>query len=215
MKRSSLAQVASAVVLLLVSSLAWGVDVSMLKPPKGSKVAIIVFEDLECPQCARAAPVLHEAAKKYNIPLVQYDFPLRQHPWSYTAAVNARYFDSKSPKLGDEYKLWVFKNQDFITKANLQGMTEKWAADHKIEFPFVVDPSGKLSAQVNADRDIGAKIPLDHTPTIYIVNDSGRGAAVTEVKDLSDLYQTLDEVVKQAGTTVEAHKTSSHKTASH
>ena len=115
MKRSSYLQIASAAVLLLVSTLAWSTDVSMLKPPKGSKVAIIAFEDLECPQCAKAAPMLHEAAKKYNIPLVQYDFPLRQHPWSYEAAVNARYFDTKSLKLGDDYRLYIFANQNSIT----------------------------------------------------------------------------------------------------
>lgn len=215
MKRLPLAQFASAAVLLLISSLAWGTDTSMLKPPKGSKVAIVVFEDLECPQCAKAAPLLHEAAKKYNIPLVQYDFPLRQHPWSYQAAVNARYFDTKSPKLGDEYRLYIFQNQNLVTKQNLQGITEKWAEDHKLTFPFVVDPSGDLAAKVNADRDIGGRIPLDHTPTIYIVNDSGHGAPVTEVTDISQLYQTLDQVVKEAGTTVEAHKSTSHKTTSH
>jgi len=199
MKRSSLVRIVPAMLLLVIASVAWGADTSMLKPPKGSKVALVVFEDLECPQCARAAPLLHEAAKNYNIPLVQYDFPLHQHPWSYQAAVNARYFDTKSPKLGDEYRLYIFKNQDFITKANLQGMTEKWAADHKITFPFVVDPNGELSAKVNADRSMGERIPLDHTPTVYIVNDSGHGAAVTEVTDLSQLYQMLDQVTKQAG----------------
>ena len=46
---------------------------------------------------------------------------------------------------------------------------------------------------------MGERIPLDHTPTIYIVNDSGHGAAVTEVTDLSQLYQRLDEAVKEAG----------------
>ena len=75
-------------------------DTSVLKPPKGSKVAILVFEDMQCPDCARAAPLLHEAAKKYNIPLVQYDFPLPMHNWSFEAAVNARYFDTKSKQLG-------------------------------------------------------------------------------------------------------------------
>ncbi|MFZ0311203.1 MAG: hypothetical protein WAL85_00730, partial [Candidatus Korobacteraceae bacterium] len=71
MKRSSLVHFASALLLLLAGTLAWSADTSMLKPPRGSKVAIVVFEDLECPQCAKAAPLLHEAAKKYNIPLVQ------------------------------------------------------------------------------------------------------------------------------------------------
>jgi protein-disulfide isomerase len=210
MKRSSCLQLASAAMLLLIATLGWGDDTSMLKPPKGSKVAIVVFEDMECPQCAKAAPMLHEAAKKYNIPLVQYDFPLRQHPWSYQAAVNARYFDSKSTKLGDEYRLYIFHNQDSITKQNLQGISEKWAEDHKTTLPFVVDPDGKYSAKVDADRQLGERIPLQHTPTVYIVNDSGHGARVTEVTDLSQLYQRLDEVTAEAGVTAQARKPASH-----
>jgi protein-disulfide isomerase len=200
---------ASAAILLLLGTLGWSADTSMLRPPKGSKVAIVVFEDLECPQCAKAAPLLHDAAKKYNIPLVQHDFPLRQHPWSLDAAVNARYFDTISLKLGDDYRLFIFQNQIMITKQNLRGVTEKWAEDHKVTLPFVVDPSGQLTAKIDADRDMGTRIPLDHTPTIYIVNDSGHGAAVTEVTDLSQLYTKLDEVMKEAGAATQAHKTGS------
>ena len=208
MKRFSLVHVAASLSLLLAASLAWCSDTSMLKPPKGSKVAIIVFEDLECPQCARAAPLVHEAAKQYNIALVQYDFPLRQHPWSMEAAVNARYFDTKSQKLGDEYRLYIFANQNIITKQNLRGVTEKWASDHKLTLPFVVDPNGDLTAKVEADRQIGNRIPLDHTPTIYIVSDGMHGNSVTEVTDISNLYQTIDQVMKQNGSTAQAHKSS-------
>lgn len=207
MKRSSLMQLVSAAILLLASTLAWSADTSMLHPPKGSKVAIIVFEDMECPQCAKAAPLVHEAAKQYNVALVQYDFPLKQHPWSLEAAINARYFDTKSQKLGDEYRLYIFKNQDGITKQNLRGITEKWAADHKVDLPFVVDPSGSLAAKVEADRQLGARIPLDHTPTIYIVSDTGHGASVMEVSDMTQLYQMLDQVVKSSGTSTTAKKT--------
>ena len=195
---------------LLASSMGWAADTSMLRPPKGSKVAIIVFEDLECPQCARAAPLLHDASKKYNIALVQHDFPLKQHPWSFEAAVNARYFDTKSEKLGDEYRLYIFQNQTLITKQNLRGITEKWAEDHKITLPFVVDPSGELTAKIEADRAMGGRIPLDHTPTIYIVKDTPQGTQVTEVTDLSQLYQMLDQVAKAAPPSTQAHKTSAH-----
>ena len=52
----------------------------VLRPPKGAKVAIVVFEDLECPDCARAAPLVLEAAKTYKIPVVRYDFPLPHAP---------------------------------------------------------------------------------------------------------------------------------------
>ncbi|MGC2111331.1 MAG: thioredoxin domain-containing protein [Candidatus Korobacteraceae bacterium] len=208
MKRFSPMQFAVALSLLLASTMAWCADTSMLKPPKGSKVAIIVFEDLECPQCAKAAPLVHDAAKQYNIALVQYDFPLRQHPWSMEAAVNARYFDTKSQKLGDEYRQYIFANQNMITKQNLRGISEKWAEDHKVTLPFVVDPSGDLTAKVEADRQVGNRIPLDHTPTIYVVSDGAHGNSVIEVSDLSQLYQTIDQVMKQTGTSAQAHKTS-------
>jgi protein-disulfide isomerase len=209
MKPSSIMRSVSAAVLLLASTLVYGADTSMLRPPKGSKVAIIVFEDLECPQCAKAAPLLHDASKKYNIPLLQHDFPLRQHPWSFEAAVNARYFDTQSLKLGDDYRLYVFQNQNFITKQNLRGVTEKWADDHKVTLPFVVDPSGALTAKVEADRDLGTRIPLDHTPTIYIVSDTGRGPSVLEVTDITQLYEKLDGVMKEAGASTQAHKSTS------
>ena len=92
----------------------------------------------------------------------------------------------------------IFQNQNFVTKQNLRGMTEKWAEQHGVTLPFVVDPSGELAAKVEADRALGNHIPLDHTPTIYIVTECRNGAPVTEVKDMNQLYQMLDEVTKQA-----------------
>ena len=66
-------------------------DPAALRPPAGARVAIVEFEDMECPDCARANPLLREAAAKYNIPWVRHDFPLPFHPWSMQAAVNARW----------------------------------------------------------------------------------------------------------------------------
>ena len=212
MKRNSLWFVPLTVVLALVcGSLAFAGDTSVLRPPKGSKVALLVFEDLQCPDCARAAPLLHEAAKKYNIPLVQYDFPLPMHNWSFEAAVNARYFDTKSKKLGDDYRLFIFSNQPQITPQNLRGITERFAADNKVTFPFVVDPSGELTAKVKADYAIGQRVGIDHTPTIYVVSDTARGKPFVEVADRSQLYQLIDQVIKEAGPTAAAPKSTAAK----
>jgi protein-disulfide isomerase len=185
--------------VLALSLVSWAGDTSVLRPPKGSKVALIVFEDLQCPDCSRAAPLLHEAAKKYNIPLVQYDFPLPMHSWSTEAAVNARFFDTKSKQLGDEYRLFIFQNQAQVTKSNLRGMTERFADDHKVALPFVIDPNGELLAKVRADFQLGQRVGIDHTPTIYVVSDTTRGRPFVEVVDRSQLYQLIDEVQKEAG----------------
>ena len=187
----------TAVVALNLAS--WAGDTSVLRPPKGSKVALLVFEDLQCPDCARAAPLLHEAAKKYNIPLVQYDFPLPMHNWSTEAAVNARFFDTKSKQMGDEYRLFIFQNQAQVTKNNLRGMTERFADEHKVALPFVVDPNGELMAKVRADFQVGQRVGIDHTPTIYVVSDTTRGRPFVEVVDRTQLYQLIDEVQKEAG----------------
>jgi protein-disulfide isomerase len=184
----------------------------VLRPPKGSKVAILVFEDLQCPDCSRAAPLLHEAAKKYNIPLVQYDFPLPMHNWSFEAAVNARWFDTKSKKLGDDYRLFIFANQPQITPQNLRGMTERFAADNKVAFPFVVDASGELTAKVKADYAVGQRVGIDHTPTIYVVSDTTRGTPFVEVVDRTQLYQLIDKVMKEANVSASTTKPPAPKT---
>src|SRR3974390_583342 len=75
-------------------------DATALRPPAGAKVAIVEFEDMECPDCANANPLLKEAADKYKIAWVRHDFPLPFHNWSFQAAVNARWFDTKSKKMG-------------------------------------------------------------------------------------------------------------------
>jgi protein-disulfide isomerase len=169
-------------------------DNPVLKPPKGSEVAIIVFEDLECPDCARAAPLLEEAAKNYNIPVVRHDYPLEKHAWAHDAAILARYFDTHSKKLGNDFRDSVFQHQLEITKDNLRAFAEKFAADHKIDLPFAVDPQGKLAALVDADRSRGNSIGLNHTPTIYVVSNKRVGTPFVEVVDRSQLFSLIDSM---------------------
>ena len=166
---------------------------TVLRPPKGAQLAIVVFEDLQCPQCRRDAPLVEQAAKTYKIPLVRHDFPLPMHNWSYEAAVMARYFDSQSKQLGTEFRDYIFEHQPEIFPTNLRQFAEKFAAEHKVDLPFVVDPQGKFAAEVNADRDLGKAIRLEHTPTIYVVSNNPKGRPFVEVqKPDQELFQMID-----------------------
>src|SRR5580698_1416567 len=64
-------------------------DTTILRPTAGSKVALIVFEDLGCPACARAHPLENQAIEQTHVPLLRYDFPLEQHIWTFEGAVCA------------------------------------------------------------------------------------------------------------------------------
>jgi len=173
-------------------------DPSALKPPPGARVAIIEFEDLECPDCAAANPVLMEAASKYHIPWIRHDFPLPFHPWSFNAAVYARWFDLKSKDLGDQYRDAIFANQPSIeTREELLAFTQKFAQSHGLELPFMVDPQGKLAAEVKADYALGQRIGIEHTPTIWVVTSGGKAPPFIEVVDRSKLFQIIDEALAE------------------
>ncbi len=177
-------------------------DASALKPPAGARVAIVEFEDQECPDCAAANPLLKQAAEKYGIPWVRHDFPLPQHNWSFQAAVYARWFDTKTQKMGNDYRDAVFADQRSIeTPAQLTQFTQSFAQSHGVALPFAVDPQGKLTALVKADYALGQRIGIEHTPTIWIVTNGANGAPqYAEVLDRTRLYQMIDTALAQTRT---------------
>jgi len=167
-----------------------------LRPPKGSNLAIVVFEDLQCPDCRRAAPLVAQAGQTYKIPVIRHDFPLPMHNWSFQAAIFARYFDTHSKATGNAFRDYIFEHQLEILPNSLQGFASKFAADHKIDLPFVVDPTGKLAAEVTADKNLGQSLGINHTPTIYVVSDKNPQKPYVEVTDRSQLFALIDSMKK-------------------
>ena len=169
-------------------------DTSALHPPAGAKVAIVEFADMECPMCGMENPVIKQAAEQYHVPWIRHDYPLPQHAGSFQAAVNARWFDTKSKKLGDDYRDAVFANQASIeTKADLQNFTQKFAQQHGVALPFVMDPQGKLAAEVKADQALGNRMGIHETPTAFVVTTHG----YKQVTDFNKLYSMLDQAKAQ------------------
>jgi protein-disulfide isomerase len=194
--------------LMAAGALAQGVQTAeaakaaTLKPPKGAKVAIVVFEDLQCPDCGRAHPLVNEIARQHNIPVVHYDFPLPMHNWAFDAAVIRRYFESKSKELGEGWRDYVYRNQTALTSQNLSEHARKFAEAHGAQLPFLLDPEKKFTAQVKADYALGQKIGVQHTPTIWVVGAT-KGTPnepFVEVVDRSQLSRMVDDMKQAAAT---------------
>ena len=170
-------------------------DTSMLKPPAGAKIAIYKFEDLECPACSHAYPIVHAAADHYKIPIIRRDFPLKMHIWSRDAAITARYLQDKvSPATAEEFRGAVFAAQQSIaSKEDLANFTRKFFQSHKLNQPFVIDPAGLFAAEVNADYTLGERIGITQTPTIWVVTQKNW----VQVTDINQLYSTIDSVQSQ------------------
>ena len=201
-------------VAISASACARAADASALKPPPGAKVAIVVFEDLQCYDCSRAYPVIWEAASAHKIPVVLHDFPLPMHNWAFEAAVWARYFDKTSVEKGNDFRKFIFANQTQITRDNLSQWAQKFAAGNQVPLPPANDPEGKVSELVKEDFALGQRIGVEHTPTIWVIgNGEVSQPLVEEVKDREKLGQMIDEMLARAQPAASAKAAPSQKRA--
>lgn len=188
-------------------------DTSVLKPPAGNKVAILVWEDLGCPGCARWHPYEHEVAAKTGVKLVRRDFPLEQHIWTFEGAVFARFLEDRvNAKTADLYRDDVFKNQMMISsKDDLHQFNVRWMKEHKLQMPFAVDPTGQLAKEVQADLDLGNRLRVQYTPTIVVVTNNEYqvvAGAPDAPSDPAALLPTVEGALKKVGGT--AHIPTAH-----
>jgi len=170
-------------------------DTSMLKLPEGQRAAIFEFEDLECPACSHAAPIVQAALKRYGIPFIRHDFPLGQHLWSRDAAITARYLQDKvSPDLAEQYRLAVFAAQTSInSKEDLQNFTQSWFKKQGKPMPFALGPDSLFGLEVQADYRLGERMGVQHTPTIIVIAPHGW----VQVVDVAQLYSVIDQALAQ------------------
>lgn len=185
-------------------------DTSLLKPPAGARVAVIEYEDLECPACAHAFPIVHAAVNHYHIPLVENDFQIPGHPWSHEAAIFSHYLKAKvGQDVAEEYRREVFASQFRIeSKEDLRNFTQTFMTQHGKQMPFVVDPTGEYDREVNATTAQGLKLGVVHTPTIVVVTPT----RWIQVEDVSQMYAAIDQA--EADASHAAPATAKH-TASH
>ncbi len=191
-------------VLILLAALglttsAFAADASSLKPPRGAKVAIVIFEDLQCPDCSRAYSMVWEAAGAHKVPVVLHDFPLPMHNWAFDAAVWARYFDQRSNDLGNDFRRFIYANQIQVSRDSLLQWAQKFAGENKSAVPLDKDPDGKLAELVKADFALGQRIGVEHAPTIWVIGNGGVSQPlVEEVKDRDKLGQMIEDMLSKA-----------------
>jgi len=174
-------------------------DTTVLRPPAGAKVALIVFEDLGCPACARAHPLEMEAVKQTHVTLLRYDFQLAQHIWTFEGAVCARYVqETMGAQAADDFRSAVFKQQGMISSEDdIHRFLSNWLQKRGRKMPAKLDPTGKLKKEVTADRELGNRLNVEWTPTIVVVTHNNYQVVAGTKDGPNDPTQIL-AVVKAA-----------------
>lgn len=161
----------------------------------GSSVRLLIYEDLQCDDCARFEAMLEQKIlPKYGarIAIVHRDFPLGKHDWARQAAVAARWVWQQGSALGIQIRRELLSEQDHITAASLNTWLADFASRNNLDPKAIVaslnDP--RLNALVDQDRQGALARGVSNTPTVYV-----GGLAFKDPIVYEDLARALDEAL--------------------
>ncbi len=129
-------------------------------------VEIVVYDDFECPYCARSVPLLKQVLDAYpdKVKLVFKNFPLPMHKSARTAALAGLAAEQQG-------KFWplhdlLFDNYNKLSPQKIRELAQQAGLDMSRFDKALADP--KLLQQVNSDIQEGQQIGVRGTPTIFI-----------------------------------------------
>jgi len=138
-----------------------------------SPVRVLIYEDLQCPDCADFRRMLDESLLPNYATRVTFehrDFPLAKHAWARKAAIAARFFDEAEPRVGVAFRRYCFEHQPEINAANFLEKLAAFAKEHKVEPEKVATAldDTRLGALVEKDFQDGVARGIAHTPTALV-----------------------------------------------
>lgn len=177
-------------------------------------ITMEVFTDYECPSCRSLyentlRPMISDYVASGKVYLVHHDFPLPGHKYGYEAA---RWLNAAA-------RVGQFQNAE----AALYDNQDAWAADGNIEKYIAAampaaefkrvqklmtgceyEPPGTVAVQscaldtyINADHDLGMKIPVQATPTYVIIYKGQKLPAGSGAVSWPILKQFFDSLLSQ------------------
>ena len=177
--------------------------------PAGAPVEIVVFDDLECPYCAKMHSQIFPALTaryKDRVHIVYRDFPLDQHPWAMRAAIDSNCLGAQSPT-----GYWNVVDYIHAHAADLGGPDHSLAkADDEID-KLTREEGARQSAKpdllaacivkqdvtaVNASRKEAEALGVEATPALFINGERVEGAVPIEY-----IYRMVDGALTAAGQT--------------
>jgi protein-disulfide isomerase len=183
------------------------------RPARGGSesapVEIVVFDDLECPYCAKMHSQLFPALlDRYgkNVRIVYKDYPLSQHPWAMRAAIDTSCVGTQSAPAYWNLVDYIHAHaSDFggsehsLEKANqsLDQLSLDEAKKDNLKTPDIEACIKKQDqSAVKASMKIGDDLGVEATPVLFINGEKLEGAY-----PLADVFRMVDGALVAEGKT--------------
>ncbi|MGK2907802.1 MAG: thioredoxin domain-containing protein [Desulfuromonadales bacterium] len=166
------------------------VNNSAVKGAENAPVTITVFDDFECPYCARLVPTLEQVMAAYprQVRLVYKHFPLSMHKFANSAAIAsiAARNQGKFWPLHDE----LFANYNNLNDVKIRQLAEGVGLDMARFDQDIANPA--LQQEVAADMQLGSMVGVRGTPAVYI-----NGVQLKD-RSFAGFKQVIDAELKKA-----------------
>ncbi len=181
------------------------------RPIRGNpnaKVTVVVFDDLQCPFCARMNSELFPATLEHYKDQVRYiykDYPLSDlHPWAMHAAIDANCLAAESPAVYWTYVDYVHSHGDEISGPD-RNLQKSYAALDRVaqqEGALAKLDAARLSAclakqdqtPIKAEQAQGDELRIDGTPALFVDGERINGAVPRE-----QLWTVIDRALRDRG----------------
>lgn len=178
-----------------------GAAFSQVKPlvegNAGSAVRAVIYEDLQCSDCANFRVMLdRQILPKYGskVAFEHRDFPLPKHKWARPASVAALYLQTVKPELSVEWRRYAMSHQSEITPENFQAQLSAWASDHGVDTAKLLAAldDKALNAEVEDGYQDAVARGISHTPTVLV-----NGEPFIETFTFEEISQGLDKALRE------------------
>ena len=186
----------SLVPAILFSAAAWSQQIPVEGRPD-SAVRILIFEDVQCSDCAAFRKMLDDKLlPKYGgkVAFAHRDFPLAKHAWARQAAIASRYFAGVRAELGLEFRRETMARIPEISQQGFEHYLEAFARGHDMN-PADAAASlqdGHLQAAVEKDFQEGVARGVSKTPTVFV-----NGQPFIETFTVEEISAAIDRALAQ------------------
>jgi protein-disulfide isomerase len=186
---------APAILLLVAAGAASSARTDVVEGNPASNVKVLIYDDLQCGDCARFRQMLDEKLlPKYGarVAFIHRDYPLPKHEWAREAAVAARWVSEQSTQLGITFRRELLAEHDNVSQQNLKRWLTEFAARNHLDQKGIVDSltDQRLGTLVDQDRQAAVARGVTKTPTVYV-----GGVPFVENIIYDDVARAIDEAL--------------------
>jgi protein-disulfide isomerase len=178
-----------AVVAMLEISQQIDISNSPFRGAESAPITIAIYDDFECPYCAKSVPLLKQVVDQYadSVKLVFKNFPLGSHRNSRNAALTAL-AANRQGKFWELHDL-LFENFNSLNPKKIDDLAAQTGLDMEQLKKDRIDPG--LDALITRDINEGTAIGVHGTPTIFI---NGR---LLQERSLAGFSRLIEDELRQ------------------